>query len=627
MRIILKQMRVITLSILLIFIQHLCYGQVNIYIDSLNNIAISSPEIEEKRVAAYKIADWYRINERYADAREVAMAQIREMKPHTEDGFWRAKYYSLICNTYVNEEEFDLARSYIDKAEEAANQSNNKYAVAYAHYAEMILQIYLNNNTEAVELLNQILEIAENDERELTLITRTNYFLYALFSNVDDIENSLKYADNVVSYALKTGNKNDLANGYLALATCSMLKYKKDNRKEDLEGIFSYLDAGAKLCQTYPDYVAASTYTFILVNKASYLFQFYDYNDKDVREEITKQAEEVIRISEMAKDNAIPLANAYGILSDLHWFNDDLEVAEEYLFKSYNVLTEKENPYYYTLIQVVENLAKLNAAQGKTEKAYEYQLEVAEYVKLVYDMEEASALKRAEAQYQLRSKDMEIENLLAVAEAEKYQKNLYLGLLGIGVLGVIFLIIAFIYRLKYFETKRKQLEAEQLEAELKLQLQSEEEQRLRAEKELLRLQQMQLQDEVMASQMHLQYKNEVLRELKEKLDDNKEVEKILKEDNFNDEHFEKVSFQIQSVHPRFFLELEEKSVQKLSTLDKKYLTYMYLGMETKEIAQIMSVEPKSVRMVKYRLKKKFALDKDISLEEFLSKLVDPYEDK
>ncbi|WP_241331049.1 hypothetical protein [Chryseobacterium arthrosphaerae] len=39
-------------------------------------------------------------------------------------------------------------------------------------------------------------------------------------------------------------------------------------------------------------------------------------------------------------------------------------------------------------------------------------------------------------------------------------------------------------------------------------------------------------------------------------------------------------------------------------------------MDTKQIAHLLNVEPKSVRMTKYRLKKKFGLDEHTALESF-----------
>ena len=84
--------------------------------------------------------------------------------------------------------------------------------------------------------------------------------------------------------------------------------------------------------------------------------------------------------------------------------------------------------------------------------------------------------------------------------------------------------------------------------------------------------------------------------------------------------FEDIKIQIQALHPDFFNQLNEKATQKLTSLDLKYCSYIYLKMTTKQIAQALHVEPQSVRMFKYRLKQKFGLGKDVDLEIFLGNL-------
>lgn len=80
--------------------------------------------------------------------------------------------------------------------------------------------------------------------------------------------------------------------------------------------------------------------------------------------------------------------------------------------------------------------------------------------------------------------------------------------------------------------------------------------------------------------------------------------------------FEDIKTHIQELHPDFFNQLNKNALQKLTPLDLKYCTYIYLKMNTKQIAQALDVEPQSVRMFKYRLKQKFGLGKEVDLEDF-----------
>lgn len=181
---------------------------------------------------------------------------------------------------------------------------------------------------------------------------------------------------------------------------------------------------------------------------------------------------------------------------------------------------------------------------------------------------------------------------------------------------------SYYFNLKFSQEAQKKLEAEQHEAQTLIRLQNEEQARLKAEQELLELQQQQLRDEVMIRQLQVQHKNEVLQTLKEKLqvEDPVNIQQIIREENILDADFEKAKFSIQEVHPNFFKQLNEKAQQKLTSLDQKYCAYWYLGMDTKQIASLLNVEPKSVRMTKYRLKQKFGLERATNLETFLKEM-------
>jgi DNA-binding CsgD family transcriptional regulator len=78
--------------------------------------------------------------------------------------------------------------------------------------------------------------------------------------------------------------------------------------------------------------------------------------------------------------------------------------------------------------------------------------------------------------------------------------------------------------------------------------------------------------------------------------------------------------QIQQVHPDFFNLIGERAQRKLTLLDLKFCAYLYLKMDTRQIAQLMNVEAKSVRMTRYRIKQKLGLDKEDDLTSFLEGL-------
>jgi DNA-binding CsgD family transcriptional regulator len=86
-----------------------------------------------------------------------------------------------------------------------------------------------------------------------------------------------------------------------------------------------------------------------------------------------------------------------------------------------------------------------------------------------------------------------------------------------------------------------------------------------------------------------------------------------------DEDIEKFIKHFEQVHPHFFTKLQQTTSSTLSQLDMKYCAYMRMQLNTKEIAQMLNIEPKSIRMARYRLKKKLNLPEETDLINFISK--------
>ena len=89
---------------------------------------------------------------------------------------------------------------------------------------------------------------------------------------------------------------------------------------------------------------------------------------------------------------------------------------------------------------------------------------------------------------------------------------------------------------------------------------------------------------------------------------------IDKEDNF-------FSFKLkfEKTHPDFFKNLENDH-PKLTNNDLKLCAYIRLGMTTLDIANLQFIERRSVEMSKYRLKKKFQLQAEDDLNQFINSI-------
>ncbi|MEP1096097.1 MAG: response regulator [Cyclobacteriaceae bacterium] len=87
----------------------------------------------------------------------------------------------------------------------------------------------------------------------------------------------------------------------------------------------------------------------------------------------------------------------------------------------------------------------------------------------------------------------------------------------------------------------------------------------------------------------------------------------------SDESWGMFKLHFEEVHPDFFQRLSAKG-QDITHKDLKLCSYLKLGMDTKEIAQMLNVTPASIRTAMYRLKKRLSIAEEDSLRDFLSQL-------
>lgn len=85
-------------------------------------------------------------------------------------------------------------------------------------------------------------------------------------------------------------------------------------------------------------------------------------------------------------------------------------------------------------------------------------------------------------------------------------------------------------------------------------------------------------------------------------------------DQENEWHYFKLHFE--KVHPAFFSKLKEQR-PNLSENELRLCAYIRIGMENKQIAQMLSLQPDTIKTARYRIRKKLELQQSESLEDWL----------
>lgn len=591
----------------------------NVFIDSLSQ-SLKKPEISatEKMKTYNLVVEQYRIAMQYDKALAINkdyLSFARKAKAQTEI----TKAYVNEGIIAVNQGQYEKVDVLLDSISVHASKTQDKLAAAYKAFFQMHASKSLGDYKKAMNYGLHTLSLLEESQGNPLLEFKANYLLYGIYTEWNDLANSKKYAQKAIVAAVKSGNKNDLSNAYSAMGVVYTYSYRNSESQADVLAMLDYCEQAASLYTQFPGQVSGYTYSIARNNKASYLFDYSPELTPEIRKQIEYNLNESLRISSTLPRAQATQAASLGILSTLATREGDLNKAEAYMQQAYGILLTQHPIYYHIMSRVVGELANIYERKGDLKKALEFQKKYDEYRALLFNQAEAEAVKKLEVQYQSEKKEQEIQLLRERAENQQQQKFLYAGLGLIGLIGTFFMFRSYHFRLRYSLEQEKKLLTEKHEAELQLKFEQEEQSRLKAEQELLTLQQQKLQDEVMANQLHIQHKNDVLQQLKEKWEDDQSVnlKQLIREENLLDNDFEKAKFQIKEIHPNFFKTINEKAKQKLTPLDLKYCAYFYLGMETKQIATILNVEPKSVRMTKYRLKQKLGLDSAIDLVDYL----------
>ena len=534
--------------------------------------------------------------------------------------------YGSYVNVYSNKKEFEKAFYYSSLAKDISDKTPDK--LDDAHTLHAFAKIYLINQLydKTISYSNKALNILKKFPDEHLLKSRL-YSLMSLTHSRTNVysEEYKNYVLEAVSHAQQQKEPLQLLGAYTEATLMYISAYEKTKNDEDLKNIFKYAELTLSYInennvKTLPKKAIATAYNNMASLVNTYPYKNYSKQEKfKIAEDYLKKA---IEVANETNDHS-SLLICYATFAEIQENQNNNDLAEEYYLKSYELAKNKENiNKLYALSYITSAISNLYKKQNKTAEALKFSEETLKYTKQSYEQLLDNKKKFLEAYYNTEQKNQQIKQLEEKNSIYTKQRLLYIGIIALALAGVVFLIYLIRYRQKLNKQKTDLLEAEKNETQLTLQLEQEEKARLKVEQELLALQQEQLQKQALATSLQLNHKTSFINELKEKIKEDKHVniDRILKDEKLTDDDFNEVQNLVQDVHPNFFKRLNESSVNKLSNQDLKYAAYIYLNMDNQQIANILKVEPKTVRMTKYRMKQKMGLDKDIDLATFIQNL-------
>lgn len=603
-------------------------------IDSLNRV-INSASAIEKPVAIAELAR-ATLEKNADDAVKNGLRAVVLAKATGKAGV-KAFCYATMGHLYMQKGQEKRAALYIDSAVSCAHKSTDKTLAAFAWLRKGWLELVRNNNEKAMAGLLKADSMLENinEKRAYSYRTLANHYISSMYAYGSDTLKQHRYAVTCLSMAKKSGVPDDIQIGYNTIAHSFFSAFEHNKQHHALlDSSMRYYRLSMNFYLRNHDKIfLQSNASLCALNTANAYFKYYPSSYKDSAQHYINIA---LNIGRKTNGREI-IANCYGMLSEYALRQKNYKAAEQYLLTGISELENAAPAVDITRSRLMLGLANVAEQQGDKQKALNYYKQYIAYYSKVFDAQKLATVQQLEEEYHAAQRDNEIARL---RERDSYNKRLnwlYIAIGSISILLLGLLLSSYHYKLKASEQQKQIADQENEEMSLIAELQQAEAQRLRLEKQEAELQanlreeertraeaqQALLQDraewlekELLAGTLKIEEKNAILELLKQKSNDARQIGRIINQNLRMDKNLDEQQA-LSNIHPSFFNSLQERAGNTLTRLDLKHCAYILMGFDNKEIAGRLGVEPKSIRMARYRLKQKLGLDRDENLDQVI----------
>lgn len=475
-------------------------------------------------------------------------------------------------------------------------------------YAKLLLLkgiAYVNTSVyyvDAYKYSNEIFKLL-NKQEDAPFIGLTYDNLTLLWAHLGEKNNAL---ENILA-AEKTFKEA----GYLKTANLVRLNsYSIRILKENSNSLRNEIKEDLKKIETQKD---SSTFIYLsTVLSKSYLIN----NQPDKAYSHLNNALEYINNYHPHKTSR--KADVLYNLGRLFYSKNNYKQAENYLktalpyIKQANMLTYESQTYLM--------LSNIYGKYEKNDLAYKYLQQSVILKDSLNIMNKMVEVQRVKNHWELTSYQQQLKISEQNAEIKRINYLLILSILIVILLAIVF-ILFYINKKK----KLKELEIQKLDQQLKNKEMSSQLEKIEMEKQME-----EKEREIATSQLLISEKNKMLEQLLETFNPlykSKDISekiwrkmKLFVSANHNKENsWEKSKFHFEKVHPDFFKKLKEQ-FPLLTENELRLSAYIRIGMRTKDIAEMLSIDHKSVITNRYHLKKKLELNKDQTLDDFIRNL-------
>lgn len=453
---------------------------------------------------------------------------------------------------------------------------------AYLHY-------YYSNYKESMVYLLKKAQLADSVSNLEAIAWSYNY-IGNVYYNIKELDKAVEYYQLCLSLYVKLGDS--LGVGYMYN---NLGNYHKS--KGDFDESFNFYIKGLDIQSqigSYKDVV-------ILYNNIGNLI-YKHKSDTTALSYFHKALEELPKV-----DDPVTHALVYVNMGDYFLWSREYQEALKYLTKGYSIANDNGLSSYTR--DFSKSLAEVYAKLSNYTSAYKYQSIYSHLHDTLTNLNHASRFRLLDFHYQIEQDKYQQE--ISKAELKRKTRVSAIVMLGVVIISISLLVLLLVIYRSYKRKVRMQkskLEMEKLYLEKQLELKNK---------------------EVVIKTMSLFERNELIRQVVNKLTDAKslasascesKLDNILSDlkAEYHDNVINEFDIRFKQVHEGFYTSIKTQH-PRLSSNDLRLCAFLKMKLSTKDIALLTHQPLNSVHMARKRLRKKLSIkSSNIDLEEFVS---------
>ncbi len=305
--------------------------------------------------------------------------------------------------------------------------------------------------------------------------------------------------------------------------------------------------------------------------------------------------------------------SVYFQFGKIYQLSGDVAKAENFFLKTIEFYSD-ERKYDSKIRDAYFYLAEINVKKGDYKLAYAYQKEYQIYSDSISARINSSKLNELLELNEFEKKEIELTLANKENERMKWQNRALIFIIIAGIALVAYIIFVIVRKFKQYK----------LTEELSKQIILQSTDALKQNFDSLSKEYNQKKQDLVSYSLQLIHKKELLMAIGQELRNYKNLTETERENSItnlissikaslgNDKDWDNFRNYFESIHQSFFARLN-RQYPKLTTTDNRIAALIILGLDNKQAAAILDVEPDSIKIAKNRLKKKLELNADEDL--------------